>query len=457
MQLNRPFCSLNVRKLVIPAVPEMEKTWTNVFGFKPVESSKKQKFKLVNLLIINGTGLLEKRLLPTGTINGQTTARPANAVGSDKTGAQIFGEASGSVTPVHVSREIDVADDVETRYHENSRPSIGCSAGEENEVKRTLERTSPVSTGDVKSHTLPGVDCGDNMQFKAVTDNIQEGKYKETNGKLIAENTVAEQKCEDISNSSHAHSLATPVTLDPRSLSNGMGKGENRPSNKPLVEAIPITNKTESDLRSNSPSVCANQGDEKSCAAPFDTIIPSVTMDEKPGNHKLQIMVADGYIPISTKVKGLEDITNVVNGTSIGTYRDEDTSEDHSASAVDCGVSMKESVQQTEVTEDKIFSPSADLKPSSIGKDMLERLYESKSIESDKIEMNDTTIKVGMTVESPNNAGITEPRLDISNDVCGEVMAKHTQTCGEGQLHGGDVTCSNSMEDDLASTEPVNA
>nr|CAB3452048.1 unnamed protein product [Digitaria exilis] len=54
----------------------MENTWTNVFGFKPVEPSKKQKIKSVNLLIINGTGLLEKRLLPTRTVDGQTIAKP---------------------------------------------------------------------------------------------------------------------------------------------------------------------------------------------------------------------------------------------------------------------------------------------------------------------------------------------------------------------------------------------
>ena len=54
----------------------MENTWTAVFGFKPVEPSKKQRIKSLNLLIINGTGLLEKRLLPTGTVDGQTTAKP---------------------------------------------------------------------------------------------------------------------------------------------------------------------------------------------------------------------------------------------------------------------------------------------------------------------------------------------------------------------------------------------
>ena len=54
---------------------EMENTWTTGFGFKPVAPSKKQRMKSLNLLIMNGTGLLEKRLLPTQTVDGQITTK----------------------------------------------------------------------------------------------------------------------------------------------------------------------------------------------------------------------------------------------------------------------------------------------------------------------------------------------------------------------------------------------
>lgn len=61
---------------MIPAVPELENTWTTVFGFKPVDPSKKKKIKSVNLLIINGTGLLEKMLVPTGRVDKQAATMP---------------------------------------------------------------------------------------------------------------------------------------------------------------------------------------------------------------------------------------------------------------------------------------------------------------------------------------------------------------------------------------------
>eukprot|EP00267_Zea_mays_P044715 XP_020396932.1 increased DNA methylation 1 isoform X2 [Zea mays] len=67
--------SLSVQKLVVSAVTEMENTWTTGFGFKPVAPSKKQRMKSLNLLIMNGTGLLEKRLLPTQTVDGQITTK----------------------------------------------------------------------------------------------------------------------------------------------------------------------------------------------------------------------------------------------------------------------------------------------------------------------------------------------------------------------------------------------
>ncbi|KAL6880624.1 hypothetical protein ACP4OV_012189 [Aristida adscensionis] len=457
-------CSVNVRKLVIPAVPELENTWTSVFGFKPVGPSKKQRIKSVNLLIINGTGLLEKRFLPTGTANGRNTARPANAVGCDKMGDQMFREASGSQTPVHVSREPD--NDLEIKYHENLCRSTGVSVrlrsditrAEENEEKGNLERTSPSSVGDVKLHILSGVDSEDKMQFEAEADNIQERKCTETNGKLSAEDAISEQKYEDKLVSSHANSSAIP-TVDPCSCSsNEIEKGENCPSNELSIEADHIMDKNESNQKSNSLSVHCSHREQKGCfAVPVEANDASVTMDGKHDSHELRNTFDNGYIRSSTEAKCLHGVTDTVNGTSIDACKVKDSSDDHCASAVDHGVSMKGSIQEAKVIKDKIVPLSPDLKHSSASKDIVEKLNKSKSNESDKVEINDRTIKVGKAVERSNDAGITTPKVDISNDVCGEVLAKPTQTFGDSQLHGEDGIYSTSMADDQTSRETVNA
>lgn len=54
--------SFKVEKLVIAAIPDLVGTWTEGFGFVPVEDGEKQSLNKINLMVFPGTVLLKKPL-----------------------------------------------------------------------------------------------------------------------------------------------------------------------------------------------------------------------------------------------------------------------------------------------------------------------------------------------------------------------------------------------------------
>ncbi|XP_024029144.1 increased DNA methylation 1 [Morus notabilis] len=67
--------SFKVEKIVVAAIPDLVQTWTEGFGFTPVEDNEKQSLNKINLMVFPGTVLLKKPLYDNRDTQAQSGDR----------------------------------------------------------------------------------------------------------------------------------------------------------------------------------------------------------------------------------------------------------------------------------------------------------------------------------------------------------------------------------------------
>lgn len=88
--------SLKVEKLVIPAIGEHMPTWTQVFGFKPLEKSQKKQMRCLKMFVFPRTEMLQKKLVEQNTIQEHSPPESGAVLNLTKKGADKALEESDS-------------------------------------------------------------------------------------------------------------------------------------------------------------------------------------------------------------------------------------------------------------------------------------------------------------------------------------------------------------------------
>ncbi|KAM7488573.1 hypothetical protein LguiB_026057 [Lonicera macranthoides] len=150
-------CSFKVEKLMIPAIAEHMRTWTEVFNFKPLEEIYKQEIRSINMLVFPGIDVLQKKLLvkqeiPEGNKTGNSEEPELDcSVG--------HGGPSDDAKGEHLNEINDIAADTSSGFQFHSKETISTNFQLEEESENKNSVSVPiVNETDEKSTVLLNLD-----------------------------------------------------------------------------------------------------------------------------------------------------------------------------------------------------------------------------------------------------------------------------------------------------------
>ncbi|KAI7755484.1 hypothetical protein M8C21_031658 [Ambrosia artemisiifolia] len=166
--------SLGVEELIIPAIPALLQTWTDVFGFMPLEDTKKQAMKSMSMMVFPGIEMLKKPLLhnQSADLNHTPSAGAAKDVIDHEENEETILLTDGCSSPKsndENNRQVETTSSNATDYKQTSADTDGVNKQTEKETVLMDCCSCPDLENDklTISHGINGL-CDLNLPIKNV-------------------------------------------------------------------------------------------------------------------------------------------------------------------------------------------------------------------------------------------------------------------------------------------------